>query len=251
MLRLIGGEPRKSTLEEASLLKRYIYPLRVMAVAFLLAPIMSPKIFYDHFTAYITGSAINRIITGEWGIVLLSTVVFISFLVPLSFRRNVKWSEYGIVTAFFISLFIEMYGIPFTILFAQHWFFEPTIAHPPNIVNFWFLGVYFGMDLPMVYAAMLMTVGATLVIVGWITLYLGVKNGRIVTSGIYSYCRHPQYLGFIMIIVGWLVGWPTLLTIVIAPILIFKYIRLARDEERNTIGSAFYDDYRHKVPFLI
>ena len=54
--------------------------------------------------------------------------------------------------------------------------------------------------------------------------------------------RHPQYGGFILIMSGFLLQWPTLLTLVMFPILVTMYVRLARREERE-VREAFGDTY--------
>ena len=83
-------------------------------------------------------------------------------------------------------------------------------------------------------------------------LYKNLKNDdEIVTTGIYSYSRHPQYLGFIFIILGWVFGWPTILTLIFAPILIYIYIRVCRLEERELANNKQYRIYKRKVPFFI
>ncbi|MFQ5419047.1 MAG: methyltransferase family protein [Anaerolineae bacterium] len=71
-----------------------------------------------------------------------------------------------------------------------------------------------------------------------------------VVDGIYSRVRHPQYLGLFMIIIGLLIQWPTLISLVMAPILFWSYARLARREEQDMIaqfGEA-YHTYREAVP---
>jgi protein-S-isoprenylcysteine O-methyltransferase Ste14 len=158
--------------------------------------------------------------------------------------------EKGLVGAFFISLFVEMYGIPLTILFASKHFFTATNL-PKDIVEFDFLGVGFSMDVSMAYGAVLMVIGAFLVILGWITLYRNIKKG-FVTTGIYSFSRHPQYLGFILVNIGWIFGWPTIITLVFAPILIYKYISVCKKEELE-VSKEFprYKDYKKTVPFFI
>ena len=226
-------------------------PLRALVVAAICVPIVFHDVFYEHFYAYLTGNVLDDIVRREWHIVVLSILLFIAFLIPLSFRRKVKWTEYSLVTAFFVSLFVEMYGIPFTILFAQKWFYQPDITYPATIIDYHLFGVYITMDLPMVYAAVLMTTGTLLVIAGWVTLYFGVKKKSMVTSGIYAFSRHPQYLGFIIIICGWLIGWPTMLTMVLSPILIFKYIQVARKEEKEVSNLIEYSSYKERVPFFI
>jgi protein-S-isoprenylcysteine O-methyltransferase Ste14 len=53
---------------------------------------------------------------------------------------------------------------------------------------------------------------------------------------------HPQYDGFILIMVGFLLQWPTLLTLVMFPILVMMYVRLARREDRE-VREAFGEEY--------
>jgi protein-S-isoprenylcysteine O-methyltransferase Ste14 len=175
-----------------------------------------------------------------------------AFLIPLSYRRKANWVEYGLVSAFFISLFIEMYGIPLTVLFASKYFFTPGTQLPPNIVSFYFLGVGFGMDIGMTYGAILMLIGMFIIIAGWIKLYRSTKKDGLVTDGIYAYSRHPQYLGFILIILGWLFGWPTIITVVLAPILIYKYFKVCKTEEEE-MEKEFpeYNEYKENVPLFI
>ncbi|WP_414470049.1 methyltransferase family protein [Methanobacterium sp. ACI-7] len=175
-----------------------------------------------------------------------------AFLIPLSYRRKANWIEYSLVSAFFVSLFIEMYGIPLTVLFASKYFFTPGTQLPPNIISFYFLGVGFGMDVAMTYGAILMLIGMFIIIIGWIKLYKSTKKDGLVTDGIYAYSRHPQYLGFIFIILGWLFGWPTIITVILAPILIYKYIRVCRAEEED-VSKEFpeYNKYKKDVPLFI
>ncbi len=217
----------------------------------MLMPLFYFKDFYQHFYAYLTGNVLTNLITKQWHIVVLSILLFGAFLIPLSFRRKANWAEYSLVSAFFISLFIEMYGIPLTVLFASKYFFTLKDL-PSDVVAFEFLGVGFGMDLAMAYGAVLMTIGGLLIMMAWITLYRKIKMEGLVTSGIYSYSRHPQYFGFILIIAGWFIGWPTILTAVFAPILIYKYIRVCRAEEKE-VSTQFsqYQGYKERVPFFI
>jgi protein-S-isoprenylcysteine O-methyltransferase Ste14 len=83
---------------------------------------------------------------------------------------------------------------------------------------------------------------------GWFLIYRA--KGSLVTTGIYGIIRHPQYLGLILIIIGFNVQWPTFPTLVMGPILIIMYLRLARVEERELaqeFGTA-YKAYRKRVP---
>ena len=209
--------------------------------------------FYGHFYAYLTGTILTHIITRQWHVALLSILFFLFFLVPLSYRKRARWADYGLVGAFFVSLFVEMYGVPLTILFASKYFFTPGVTLPPNVVEFELFGVGMGMDHAMVYGAVLMALGMLLIILGWHSLYRQSKRPGFARDGLYAFSRHPQYVGFILLIVGWFVGWPTILTVVFSPVLIWKYIAAARSEERYLVAQfgRAYDEYRRLTPFLV
>lgn len=231
-------------------LNRNFVPRAILLVLALI-PVIFIADFIEQFRSHFTGSLLPSTITNQWHIVILNIVLFLSFLIPLSFRRKVNWKEYGVVTAFFVSLFIEMYGIPLTVLFASNYVSGSATSVPNTIIGFEFLGVNIGMSLAMVYGTVLMTLGMALIIIGWRTLYKNVRDSEIVTRGIYSYSRHPQYLGFIFIVIGWLVGWPTILTVVFAPILIYMYVRVSKIEEGELSDNKEYEDYKKEVPFFI
>lgn len=226
--------------------------VRIIFLLLALLPLLYWQEFYQHFYVYLTGTVISEIITREWKIVFISIAVFVAFLIPLSFRRRANWMEFGLVTAFFVSLFVEMYGIPFTILFASRYFYTSNFELPENVINFTLFGVSFGMDLPMFYGAILMCIGGLIIAIAWITLYLEIKKNSFVKKGIYHYSRHPQYLGFILIILGWFIGWPTIITVLFSPILIYKYIKVCLTEEKEMILQyPNYQDYKRKTPFFI
>ena len=226
-------------------------PFRILIIFLILFPLLDLTDLTTHFYAYLTGNIITEIITKQWHIAIISIVIFLAFLIPLSFRRKANWVEYGLVSAFFVSLFVEMYGIPLTIIFASKYFYTTDIIMP-NIVQFSALGVNFGMDFAMVYGLILILIGMALIGLGWITLYRNVKKQGLVTNGIYSYSRHPQYLGFILVILGWFVGWPTILTLIFSPILIYKYVSVCRKEEKE-VSKKFseYKKYKENVPFFV
>lgn len=225
--------------------------IRIFFIILFLIPIVNTKEFYNQFYDYLTGNIITQVITQQWHIVIINIALFISFLIPLSFRKKANWIEYGLVSAFFVSLFVEMYGIPLTILFASKYFFTGTNL-PNTLFGFKFLGVSFGLPLAMVYGLVLMIIGTFLIITGWVTLYRNTKKDGLVTTGIYSYSRHPQYVGFILVILGWFFGWPTVLTVILSPILIFRYIQVSFKEEQE-VSKQFpeYKTYKKGVPFFI
>jgi protein-S-isoprenylcysteine O-methyltransferase Ste14 len=225
---------------------------RLILILIAIFPLFYWRDFYDHFYAYLTGTIISNVITNQWSVVTLSIIFFALFLIPLNYRRRAKWLDYGLGAAFFVSLFIEMYGIPLTILFASKYFFSPGTVLPDNVINFNFFGVGMGMDLAMAYGSVLMAFGLALISIGWQSLYRQAKGGAFAHTGVYALSRHPQYLGFILLILGWLIGWPTIITAVFSPLLIFKYLRAAKAEERDalTLFGERYADYLKKTPFL-
>lgn len=238
-------ENLKRTIEKGNLQFRMIF------IILALIPLIFLNDFYIHIYYHLFGTLLLHTITQQWHIVVLNIVLFLIFLIPLSFRRRINWKEYGVVTAFFVSLFIEMYGIPLTVFFASKYFSGSASELPNMVIVFKFLGVNIGMTMAMVYGTVLMIMGMLLIIIGWITLYKNLKKDEIVTKGIYSYSRHPQYFGFILIILGWLVGWPTLLTVIFAPILIFMYLRVCKIEEKELSDIKEYEEYKERVPFFI
>jgi len=144
-----------------------------------------------------------------------------------------------------------MYGIPLTILLALQLFQADSIGHAPIVVEMTPVGVNIGMTFAMAHGALLMVIGALLIAVGWVTLYSKGHDGGLVTSGIYRYSRNPQYLGFILVLLGWILGWPTILTVTLAPILIYRYIRVCRTEEKELMELEGYTEYMERVPLII
>lgn len=234
-----------------TILKRKNLPFRIIILIIIIIPIIYYQEFYDQFSSHFFGSIYPKVITRQWHIVILNIVLFLSFLIPLYFRRKINWKGLGIVTAFFVSLFVEMYGIPLTVYFASEYFAGSGAEIPNMLFKFKVFGVTLHASLAMLYGTALMTIGMLLILIAWITLYKNLKVGEIVTQGIYSYSRHPQYLGFILIILGWLAGWPTLLTVIFTPILIFMYVRVCLIEERELGDNETYRQYKKQVPFFV
>jgi protein-S-isoprenylcysteine O-methyltransferase Ste14 len=95
--------------------------------------------------------------------------------------------------------------------------------------------------------------GFVLIAAAWRVLYNAQQRGTLATTGPYSYVRHPQYDGFILIMFGFLLQWPTILTLAMFPVLVWMYVRLARQEEREALASfgKAYVDYAAQVPAFI
>ena len=62
-------------------------------------------------------------------------------------------------------------------------------------------------------------------------------------TGPYRLIRHPQYVAFVLIMFGFLLQWPTVLTVAMFPVLGLMYVRLSTSEERDS-ELAFGDSWR-------
>lgn len=192
---------------------------------------------------------------GMWAIAAfnigLFLFIFLSFLPP---KDRLEWRNFGMVTAFLVALFVEMYGFPLTIYVLTGWLGEAYPVLQPfsrKYGHFWVV-VFGGSDM-----AWGLVIGASLalMVAGYILLSKGCRqvhgsHGQLITNGVYSFARHPQYTGLFLVIFGFLVQWPTLLTVLMAPVLLFAYAHLARSEERvmrQRFGQQ-YMDYRLHVP---
>jgi protein-S-isoprenylcysteine O-methyltransferase Ste14 len=224
---------------------------RLFLAGIALSTLFFASEFAEHIHAHFTGSIADNVITGEWHVVLFNIALFLSFLIPLSFRRKANWAEYTVVVAFIVSLFVEMYGIPFLILLVAGRFGGATNATVETPVVIKFLGVDLALSVPMIYGLILMIIGTVLIMVAWYQLFKGIKAGQLVTTGVYSVSRNPQYLGFMLVIVGWWVGWPTILVTIFAPILIILYLRLCRVEEKEVGDLPGFPEFKETVPLVI
>ncbi len=197
---------------------------------------------------------------GNWPTVFMITAVFLFFLFFLTRPRKPKeWKGAGLAAAFFISLFTEMFGIPLTI-----YLLAPLLGVNPKLFGMYesHLWAYFlsqsgimslksGVLLVMLVSTALLFPGFILLALGWKQVYRG--RGQLVTTGLYGKFRHPQYVGLILLVVAFLIMWPTILTILLAPFLIGRYILLAREEDRE-LEKTFGEDFRHyreRVPAFI
>lgn len=176
---------------------------------------------------------------------------FISFLPP---KGRWEWRNLGIVTAFLVALFSEMYGFPLTIYLLTGWLGDAyPVLQPFNhkYGHLWvvvFGGSTLAWAIVMGLSLVFMLAGYMLLSKGWRQIHAA--QGSMIKEGIYAYARHPQYTGLFLVITGFLVQWPTILTVLMAPILIYAYVRLAFSEEKHMTEefAQEYTTYRERVP---
>ncbi len=193
---------------------------------------------------------------GNWPAVIASVILFVVFLLGFSRPKGISaWRTAGIGTAFFIALFTEMFGIHLTLYLLSGLLGSSpaSFGHLQShlcaylLDRLGLLPLEWGVYLVMVLSMMLISAGVIIAALGWRRIYQA--QGQLVTDGIYGVIRHPQYVGFCLVIIGFLIQWPTALTLIMATILLVMYTRLARWEEerlRATFGEA-YEVYRNKV----
>jgi protein-S-isoprenylcysteine O-methyltransferase Ste14 len=187
---------------------------------------------------------------GLWSLVIVNAAVFIIFAFSFTRPRTSRdWRSFGAFAAFLVALFTEMYGFPLTIYLLSGWLGNRFPALNPfshNGGHLWqtLLGLKGDPHLSPIHwlsdgliAAGFITIGSA-----WKVLYQAQRAHQVATTGIYAHLRHPQYIGFILIMLGFLVQWPTFITLIMFPILVTMYVRLARREEKDA-QSEFGDDY--------
>ncbi len=192
---------------------------------------------------------------GMWVVAAFNVGIFLFFILSfLKPRGSQEWRSMGVVVAFLVALFSEMYGFPLTIYLLTGWLGDAYPALQPfnhKLGHLWvvlFGGSNLAWAVVMGLSLVLMIMGYTLLSKGWAQIHAA--HGGLVSDGIYAYARHPQYTGLCLLIVGFLVQWPTLLTVLMAPIMLYAYVHLARVEERRAeaeFGEA-YNEYVRKTP---
>lgn len=198
---------------------------------------------------------------GLWALAAINAAFFIffawSFYKPLNAR---DWRSFGLFSAFIVALFAEMYGFPLTLFLLSGWlstnfpevnWLSHDAGHLLEMMFGWRINPHFG---PFHIASFLLIGwGFWLLSVAWPPLYRAQRDGQVAREGIYARIRHPQYVGFFMIMTGFLLQWPTLLTLAMYPILVFVYARLSITEERDSLkrfGEA-YARYMAEVPRFV
>jgi len=198
---------------------------------------------------------------GLWPLVVINSAVFIIFAFSFTKPQTARdWRSFGAFSGFIVALFAEMYGFPLTIYLLSGWLqtryagvdlFSHESGHlwhtlfgwkgdphsdPLHLLSFVFIGG-----------------GFILLSSAWKVLYRAQREGQLASAGIYARIRHPQYVAFVLIMFGFLLQWPTILTLLMFPVLVWMYVHLARAEERDTEArfGAQWREYAAHTPRFI
>ena len=198
---------------------------------------------------------------GLWLLVVINSAIFILFALSFAKPRTKRdWRSVGAFSAFIVALFTEMYGFPLTLYFLSGWlqsrfpevdWFSHDAGHLLEMLFGWKANPHLGPFHILSFA--FIGGGFVLVAAAWRVLREAQQSNALATTGPYAYVRHPQYAGFILVMFGFLLQWPTLLTLAMFPVLVWMYMRLARQEEREVLaqfGEA-YARYAARVPAFL
>jgi protein-S-isoprenylcysteine O-methyltransferase Ste14 len=198
---------------------------------------------------------------GLWFLAVINAAVFILFAFSFFKPRTKRdWRSFGAHSAFIVALFVEMYGFPLTLYLLAGWLgsrfpqIDP-LSHDaghlwPTLFG-WSVNPHFSPFHLASYA--LIGGGFILIASAWRVLYAAQCAGQLATTGPYARIRHPQYVGFALILIGFFLQWPTLITALMLPLLLVMYWRLALTEEREaqaTFGDS-WRQYASDVPAFI
>jgi protein-S-isoprenylcysteine O-methyltransferase Ste14 len=195
---------------------------------------------------------------GLWLLVILNAGIFIIFAFSFTRPRTARdWRSFGAFSAFLVALFTEMYGFPLTIYLLSGWLgsaypgidlFSHSSGHLWETLLGWKGDPHLN---PLhLLSNVLIFVGFILISMAWYVLYKAQRTHTLATTGPYASIRHPQYVGFIIIMIGFLLQWPTILTLLMFPILVVMYVRLAHREECEVTAEfgETYTKYAEKTP---
>jgi protein-S-isoprenylcysteine O-methyltransferase Ste14 len=198
---------------------------------------------------------------GLWLLVIINAASFVIFAFSFTHPRTGRdWRSFGAFSAFIVALFTEMYGFPLSLYLLSGWLQSrypgvDLLSHDNGHLWETLLGWTGDPHLnPIHLVSDLLLVGGLLLLgSAWSVLYRAQRTHTLATPGVYARLRHPKYVAFILIMLGFLIQWPTILTLVMFPILVVMYVRLARREEREALaafGSA-YAEYAAQTPRFV
>lgn len=198
---------------------------------------------------------------GLWSLVIINSLVFIIFAFSFTKPKTPRdLRSFSAFSAFIVALFAEMYGFPLTIYLLSGWLQTryagvDILSHESGHLWHTLLGWKGDPHTDSLHLLSFVFIGGGFMLLGsaWKVLYQAQRKHQLASTGPYARIRHPQYVAFVFILFGFLLQWPTLLTLLMFPVLVWMYIRLARLEERDALSQfgTEYQYYLDKTPAFI
>lgn len=187
---------------------------------------------------------------GLWTLVIINALIFIGFAYAFTRPRTSRdWKSLGGFSAFIVALFAEMFGFPLTIYLLSGWLGSSVpganlLTHDAGHLWFTILGLSGDPHTnPIHLMSYVFILGGLFILMeAWTVLYAARKENKLAVTGMYDVVRHPQYVAFILVMIGFLIQWPTILTMIMFPLLVWRYVALAREEE-TSVKEEFGEQY--------
>ena len=143
------------------------------------------------------------------------------------------------------ALFAEMFGFPLTIYLLSGWggpkflhieSISHEVGHVLDMMFDWRANPPFGIF--QIASTVLILGGFVLLASAWSALHKAHQRRELARTGVYARIRHPEYAAFVLIMTGFLLQWPTLITLAMFPLLVFSTydVRAARNK---SIGALW------------
>ncbi len=198
---------------------------------------------------------------GLWALVIINSAVFIIFAFSFTKPETPRdWRSFGAFSAFIVALFAEMYGFPLTIYLLSGWLQNhyagvDVFSHDAGHLWHTLLGWKGDPHADPLHLLSFVIIGGGFILLSaaWKVLYQAQRKHGLATTGPYAKVRHPQYDAFVFIMFGFLLQWPTILTLLMFPVLVWMYMRLARAEERDaeaSFGTQWCEYAAHTPRFI-